>query len=114
MFNDNFFANFFTWWIAMAILGAVGFLLFYVNPSVEFKKKYTHAWIIISGIAVVVFAFGIGFPITLLVFLVIPLATLVIIFNFKTARICGNCGRYNQKLSSEKVHCRDCGAEITD
>jgi hypothetical protein len=68
--------NFFNWWIGWMVLAALGFLLFYVNPSVEFKKKYTRAWIVFAGVALVVFAFGIGFPVVLVLFLVLPMAML--------------------------------------
>lgn len=102
------------WWIAWMLLAVIGLLIFGVNPNNEFKKKYFRAWIIFGGVAFIVFAFGIGFPVLLVLFLVLPMVTLVTYINYKISRICGNCGRYNQKISSEKLYCRDCGAEIID
>jgi len=102
------------WWTGSVVLAIIGILLFRVNPSVEFKKKYFRTWIIFGGVALVVFAFGIGFPIFMVLFLVLPMVAFITFLNYKIARICGNCGRYNQKLSSGKLYCRDCGAEIID
>ena len=103
-----------SWWNGWVILVIIGVLLFRVNSSAEFKKKYFRAWIIFGGAALVVFTLGIGFPIGMVLFLVVPMVTLVTFVNIKIARICGNCGRYNQRLSSEKLYCRDCGMEIID
>jgi hypothetical protein len=106
--------NFQNWFIGWMILALLGYLLFHANPNIEFKKKYTRMWIVFAGITFVAFAFVIRSPIMLVLFLVLPMATLVTYVNFKIARICGNCGRYNQKLSSNKLYCRSCGMEITD
>jgi hypothetical protein len=103
-----------SWWTGWLVLVIIGLLFFGVNSNIEFKKKYFRAWIILGGIAFVIFALGIGFPVALVLFLVLPMAAFVTFINLKIARICGNCGRYNQKLSSEKLYCKDCGVEIVD
>lgn len=102
------------WWIGMMVISVLGLLLFFVNPNVEFKKRYFRIWIVFSGVAFVAFALGIGFPIVMVIFPILPMAAFVTFLNYKIARICGTCGRYNQKLTSGKLYCRHCGAEIID
>ena len=102
------------WWAGWMILVVIGILLFGVNPNIEFKRKYFRAWQVFGGAAMIVFAWGIGFPVLLIIFPMLPMVTFVTYINYKTGRICGNCGRYNQSLSTEKMCCRACGAEIKD
>ena len=106
------FPVFFVVWI---VLGITGFFLFYVSKNVQFKRKYFPWYVILGGVIFVLFGLGMGLPVAML-FIMLPVVTLITLLNIKSTRFCDNCGRtiINQMWFSKVEYCAKCGAKLND
>ena len=100
--------GFFVFWMALAV---AGFLLFYVNKNVAFKRRYFSWYLALAGVLFVCLVLGTGGAAGL--WLVVPAIALITFMNIHLTRFCDACGRtiIGQMFSRPKF-CPKCGAAL--
>jgi len=97
-------------WIILTILG---FLLFYRNKDVKFKRMWFPRYMIFCGILFMIFIKFMGAPFEVY-YLVVPGLTLICFLNIHFTKFCSSCGTtiYNYNWFSKMKYCSACGAEL--
>ncbi len=108
--TGNVFPIFFGVWILLAI---VGFLLFYLNRNVAFKRRYLPWFLGLTGVLFIGFMLASGTP-KFLVLIIAPVAALIMYMNVKGIQFCDACGRtlIEQMSFSRPEFCSKCGASL--
>jgi hypothetical protein len=103
---------FFVFWIA---LGITGFLLFFVNKDVKFKRRYFRWYVILVGVIFIGFACGTDGSWGALAFMG-PAVALITYLNIRGTRFCDKCGRtiIDHMPFSRAEYCSRCGAQLLD
>jgi hypothetical protein len=102
------------------VLGAVGFLLFYLGKDVVFKRKWFPRNVMLGGLLFVfysttLFTLGSGLLGGLgVLVVVVPAVCLISWLNIKFTKFCGECGStiVDQNWFSPMKFCSKCGAEL--
>jgi len=97
-------------WIILTI---VGFLLFYRNKDVKFKRTWFTRYMIFGGILFMIFIKLMGAPFEVY-YLVVPGLILICFLNIHFTKFCSSCGATNYQYNSfsKMKYCSACGAAL--
>ncbi len=92
----------------------LGFVLFHVNKSAQFKRKYYPIFSVVTG-ALFLFIVNLMGSVSHQFWIVfVPIVSLITFMNIRGAKFCDNCGKSNfaQSFKDRKIECPKCGHTI--
>jgi|SRR5262245_39013086 len=105
--QDRVFA-FFGVWLALGF----GTAIFVRRGSPAAKRTWFPRLEILIGVVFVVTAYSV-MPHPQVLYLVVPVASLLTFLNIRATKFCGKCGAYHRSFFLTLNFCRKCGAELS-
>ena len=105
---------FFTFAIVWVILGISSFLFFHLNRDAALKRRIFPIFVISVGVVFGCFVAYMSRGYLQVLFVAIPMISLITFLNLRKTRFCDACGRtlYQQPIFSRSQFCPRCGAQL--
>ena len=102
------------------VLGITGFIVFYLQRDVAFKRKWFPRYVILAGVLFVFFSTTLmvlqsrSFSALGVLIVVVPMVVIITYLNIKFTRFCDKCGAtvFDSNWFSPMKFCSKCGAEL--
>ncbi len=105
---------FFTFFIVWVILGISSFLFLQFNRNAALKRRIFPGFVVGVGVVFGCFVAYMSRGHLQVLFVAVPMITLITFLNLRKTRFCDSCGRtlYQQPIFSSSQFCPRCGAQL--